>query len=120
MSGTTTAGAKSEAELVIRGQHTPTPWRVDRRAATRVIAGDDETMASTAASSTSRDSWEANATFIVRAVNAHDDLVKALQAHDDYMSGQFRDDPTSLALHPLAAENWKRVRSALSKAGAAQ
>lgn len=40
-------------------------------------------------------------------------LLGALQAHDAYMSKHYSEGPTSSALHPDAAANWKRVRDAM-------
>jgi hypothetical protein len=59
--------------------HTKTPWRLDPRFAMRIVANDDDTVASTGSQGDLRNQWEANADFIVRAVNAHEDLVAALQ-----------------------------------------
>lgn len=60
-------------------QHTPTPWRSDRRASYRVVAGEDDTVATTGHQSNLHDQWQSNAVFIVRAVNAHEALVEALE-----------------------------------------
>jgi hypothetical protein len=49
--------------------HTPTPWRIG--IAGRVLGGDGLSVVSF--------NRKANAAFIVRAVNAHDDLVAALR-----------------------------------------
>lgn len=63
------------------GGHTPTPWEVDPKRALRVLQrGTDTTICSTGATDNTRDQWEANAAFIVRAANAHDALVAALEA----------------------------------------
>lgn len=63
-----------------------------------------------------KEKWEADASLICRAVNAHDELVAALKAHDEYMLDAGYEGPESKALHPKAAENWCRVRAALAKA----
>lgn len=59
-------------------KHTPTPWRVEMRASTRIVAGQDDTVATTGCQGDLQGSWQANAAFIVRAANAHDALREAL------------------------------------------
>jgi hypothetical protein len=60
--------------------HTPGPWAVDPEKPTEIVASDGAAIASTdffgdgAATAV-----EANAAFIVRACNAHGDLVAALE-----------------------------------------
>lgn len=71
-------------------KHTPTPWR--RYAANKVVAGDADFVADTAfrdrdePAVVSVEISNANAAFIVRACNAHDELVsvlgRMLRAHD--------------------------------------
>jgi hypothetical protein len=110
-------------------QHTPTPWtfndtdgtiRADANSVSdqmgdyrgSIIAdlkpalGCDEWTGS--AREHARAETEANAAFIVRACNAHDDLVAALSA--------FVNDPP----HPLGVEWWElidKARAELAKAG---
>lgn len=68
-------------------KHTKTPWRVGELNATGIeIKHDDNTPGANSlviARVTARQTWlseaEANAAFIVRACNGHDDLVKALK-----------------------------------------
>lgn len=57
-----------------------------------------------------------DARYVVTACNSFPALVAALKAHDAYMSEQFSEGPTSSALHPKAAENWQRVRTAIAAA----
>lgn len=59
--------------------HTPGPWRVDPKAITRVVAGANDTVAVTGCQSDLIDEWPPNAEFIVRACNAHDEMLAALQ-----------------------------------------
>jgi hypothetical protein len=47
-------------------------------------------------------------------------LRAALQAHDSYMLESGYEGPESSALHPKAAENWRRVRVALGQPDAAR
>lgn len=60
-------------------------WRVDSRAATRIVAGEDDTVATTGCQSNLRDQWEGNAQTIVLAVNAHPALVEALEDARGYI-----------------------------------
>lgn len=53
--------------------------------------------------------------LVVNTSPAVADLVKALEAHDEYMGKNFSEGPESSALHPDAAANWKRIRTALSR-----
>lgn len=54
-------------------EHTPTPWKVEKSG---VIMDMHEAVVGTLLE---RPTQSANAAFIVRAVNAHDDLVAALK-----------------------------------------
>ncbi len=56
--------------------HTPTPWANCEGAIFRVIDSRGFTVATVASDSDLRDQWEANAAFIVKAVNCHDALVQ--------------------------------------------
>lgn len=67
-------------------KHTPGPWRVDRRAATRIVAGTDDTVATTGCQGDLRDSWEANAVLAAAAPDLLDAVRKcyaALVSHCD-------------------------------------
>ena len=62
--------------------HTPGPWSVSKRATLRVIAHDDNTIASTGCTDNLRDQWEANAHLISAAPDllaALEDVVDALE-----------------------------------------
>lgn len=71
---------------------TPGPWRVDSRATTRIVAGVNDTVATTGCQGDQRDSWEANARLAAAAEVGErviasekvkgiaDDATKALQA----------------------------------------
>jgi len=98
----TTATSKDGKDLqyagVAQGAHTPGPWRVDPKAAFRVVAGVDDTVANTGCQSDLRDCWEHNATLIAAAP----DMLEALRAHAEwhrkdsegpqYPAGVTRDD----------------------------
>jgi hypothetical protein len=108
-------------------KHTPTPWRAgsyssivgvpimaqpDPKQNTIIVAGTRSAAATTPDGF--RAEVEANAAFIVRAVNAHDDLVKALRELIESM-------PAEGQAVPRANTLWRgmmtRARAALSKAG---
>lgn len=69
----------------------------------------------------SRAAWEANAALIVKAVNAHDDLVAALKAAEGYLLNAKIDletgAPKRTAIQTIEG-GLKVVRAALAKAGA--
>lgn len=69
-------------------QHSPLPWHVAEASSGGFfvdVRGDDSRLLAIAAKTGIRGEAEANAAFIVRAVNAHDDLVAALtQARREY------------------------------------
>lgn len=44
------------------------------------------------------------------------DLLAACAAHDRYLLSWGYSGPDDVALHPSAAENWRRVRAAIAKA----
>lgn len=81
---------------------TPGPWRLDPKRSLRVVAGDDHTVCATGNSDHLRDQWEANAAFIVRAANSHDELVAALADAQKRLRGAGMlggdDDPVCAAL----------------------
>lgn len=103
--------------------HSPLPWTVKTDGAIqRVMSGDyyvarcHEAPGDVDDEGNDQYSPEANAAFIVRAVNAHAELVAALKAHDDYMLGAGYSGHGDTALHPKAADNWRNVRAAIAKA----
>lgn len=67
----------------MKQQHTPTPWRISEvfgRGHKNHIAGADDYQVSDCESyKKSLIEQEANAAFIVKCVNAHDELVEALR-----------------------------------------
>jgi hypothetical protein len=67
-------GRLRECVMVERATHTPTPWLVSERALFRIIAEWGDTIATVGCDSALRDQWEANAAFIVEAVNSHEAL----------------------------------------------
>jgi len=44
------------------------------------------------------------------------ELLEALKAQDEYMIATGYSGPEDSALHPRAAENWRRIRASISKA----
>lgn len=57
-----------------------------------------------------------NWTSVMSVRSAAADLLEALRAHDRYMIHAGYSGPDSSALHPNAAENWRRSRAAVAKA----
>ena len=51
-----------------------------------------------------------------RLLAAARDLYAALKAHDEYMADAGYSGPDDKALHPKAAENWRRIRAVMAKA----
>lgn len=58
--------------------HTQLPWRTDPKKSLRIVAGDDDTVASVGSQASLRGQWEGNALLIVRAVNNHSALIEML------------------------------------------
>lgn len=59
-------------------KHTPGPWRIDPRAACRVVAGENDTVASAGCQSNLADQYEANARLIAAAPDMLEAIQKAL------------------------------------------
>ena len=103
-------------------KHTPGPWKVI--GGTCIFAGaDDETRL--LAHTEEADEFEvvgfwetrANAAFIVRACNVHDELLEALQAIlDDYFAWLESDYTPAFTERFLESQLYKQVSSALAKA----
>ena len=98
--------------------HTPTPWRVDTfggsRAGHRVVAPSIEIGAginrATAvavmhlrADASNRATVMADAAHIVKAVNAHDELVGALKLASDFLEANYRTEDMPDILRPVRA-----------------
>lgn len=104
----------------MNAQHTRTPWRVMSKEG-RYIAAANEAGVDVVIADLRNEhgcvtpSTKDNAAFIVRAVNAHDELVAALRDVEGRLS--------DLARLSLAGQGYwravKRARAALVKAGAA-
>ena len=89
-------------------QHTPTPWLAD---SSGLRAGVGPILFMTTGGYTGRSTAKANAAFIVRACNAHEELVTALDDLKAYAEGQGL----------MFSVGWgktvhERVRAALAKA----
>lgn len=94
----------------MEAKHTATPWKIAGASGTAVYGATGNMVAAIYGDDPQCRADErmiANAAFIVRACNAHDDLVKALQ-------GLIR------AGHSLNASSheWNAAHAALAKAGA--
>ncbi len=59
-------------------ERTPGPWRRDPKRAMRIVAGQDDTVASVGSQPSLAEAWEANAAAIVRWENHFDELTEAL------------------------------------------
>ena len=69
---------------------TPGPWRVDPKAATRVVRGEDDTVAATGCQSDLMDDWRANARLTAAAPELLDALIALVKFAQPF--GAFRDD----------------------------
>lgn len=63
--------------------YTPGPWRVDKRARCRIVAGDDDTIASAARQSSLVDQHQANAALIAEAPAMYEALKRISKAISD-------------------------------------
>lgn len=77
-------------------KHTPTPWRIDKRCSTLIVAAKDRGICSTGGYSDNSINSEdllnenkANAELIVRACNSHEALLSALIELDQLVSSQY-------------------------------
>jgi type IV secretory pathway VirB10-like protein len=112
-------------------KHTPTPWRASKArkssnfgayvAFVQTVDPASVLAKVSGGPTDDREVAEANAAFIVRAVNAHDDLVKALGELADAIEEDQSSDP-DMPSHGDTALRLERAvegaRAALSKAGA--
>jgi hypothetical protein len=120
-------------------KHTPTPWRASKaRKSSNFCAyvafvqtvDPASVLAKVSGGPTDdREVAEANAAFIVRAVNAHDDLVKALEPFArmargmseveqmDHVLFKRLDSEGRVMLDQITADDFVRALAALSKAG---
>lgn len=102
--------------------HTPTPWVRDPRSGrTTMVYSDDATgsaIADCAPSMVHRSQaeCEANAAFIVRACNAHDELVEALSALLSLHGTPHQDEWLNPQAFKFAQDVTDKARAALSKA----
>ena len=89
---------------------TPGPWRVDPKARTRVVRGENDTVTSTACQSDLMDDWHANA----RLIAAAPDMLSVLQFFACIDFDNFTEHDEALL------EDVKRdARAAIRKTGAA-
>jgi hypothetical protein len=93
-------------------EHTPTPWHRNIPPASKyntIFSGRNTHVLHLSSSGLDNKEIEANADFIVRAVNAHDDLVAALEAVIDY-------EDVMLPAGSYGEEVHNKARAALAKA----
>ena len=93
---------------------TPRPWRTHGTVIVSMTGDSDAPLAECNSHWVSAPTCLANATLIVRAVNAHDDLVAAVKGLIDVIDGA----ADRFALSILSIEVKKKARAALAKAGA--
>lgn len=65
-----------------QASHTPGPWRADHKAHCRVLAGENDTVATTGCQSDLIDQWEANACLIAAAPTMFSYIEKRAAAGD--------------------------------------
>lgn len=100
---------------MIETKHTPTPWRLSVCAGL-VIANDGQRVANTHfVGSVPSETERAIAALIVRACNAHDDLLAALEAALTQVQDMAAGWPVA-ELHERPADTISRARAALAKA----
>ena len=92
-----------------QARHTPTPWRVVEADGKRNVIWNSKVSE---AISDDKEMTEANAEFIVRAVNSHEALVEALRGMVKYVD--------SLPLSDIKHQNgyWVKAKLALNQAEA--
>lgn len=90
--------------------HSLKPWRVDKSTSDFVNDANSKSIAFCNSASRDRAENAANAALIVRAVNAHDDLLSALRTARDRLALMLRpDDPRNDDAFRLVDDTIKRV-----------
>ena len=89
-------------------EHTPTPWEWDKRPPEWLVGPNDEPVIIPDEETIITD---ADREFIVRAVNAHDDMLEALKS---VVKGSFRADSTGY--QHLELDVMPVVKAAIAKA----
>ncbi len=72
-------------------QHTPTPWQIEYQKIVDSQPSSGYNFNKIIAHPGHQDDWEANAKFIVRAVNSHEVLLNALKFVLNNIGGNFTD-----------------------------
>jgi hypothetical protein len=111
-------------------KHTPTPWGASHAKRHSLVHNVPLGREYQVRVEVTGESHEANAAFIVRAVNAHDDLVKALEPFArmargmseveqmDHVLFKRLDSEGRVMLDQITADDFVRALAALAKAGA--
>lgn len=81
-------------------EHTPGPWRVDPKKSLRVVAGNDDTVATSGLQSDLRSQWEANARLIATAPD-YDAAARKSRWAIEYFINTYGPDPAGMALNAL-------------------
>lgn len=93
-------------------EHSPTPWKIGDTFTKSIFSGD--TLIVGTYNTYSDIPAEANARFIVKAVNCHDYLVELLQGYIEHFDNPYWSD---LAVKEWLDDTWiPEVRQALSRA----
>lgn len=113
------------------GEHTPTPWATEYRKGQNSFYGQDiyeaatgETIATAAwypvalSDTHTTTNREANAAFIVKAVNCHDDLVAALEEARSAVEYAYRGTDSGTPDERKFSHTAEVIRAALAKAEA--
>lgn len=123
-----------EVDTVVTGRettprHTPLPWMVAERRSpagvfwdTLIRNADGDPVASVLFAGYSEKTAQANAELIVRAVNAHEDLVKALEDQEEFLDGWLQTTKLAAAdeeyrLFFAQRENVRTVLATLTRTG---
>lgn len=89
-------------------KHTPTPWQIDVKGE-GAITGKDGQLIGRLNNTERNEERDANAAFIVRCVNAHDELVEALQDTTNAMSVCFQLCHAGGDMSRHSGTDWKEV-----------
>jgi hypothetical protein len=99
-------------------KHTPLPWLLHSEYSTVVMTPGRAIIADTLGIDFDADTDRANAAFIVRACNSHEQMVAALREIENHLDGRMThqaDNPN----YPFWNQLWDIARAALAAAEAA-
>lgn len=107
-----------------QSKHTPTPWTAVQYNDNKILLAHQPSdmqqpevfISDMTCKADEIEANEANAAFIVKAVNCHDDLIEALKFYADKASYEFIHGTASYM--PIEVDDGYKAREALTKAGA--